>query len=219
MSLKDLPDIIAKYDFPPSGTKITPSDYGRFTLAELDFIYRVAKERVKLHSPIFQTLVLEWEVDARLMMLMLTLSARVRNRDDMTSISDNERREVRRMVESDLIGRSASIVALAYDRPTPTNRVTISTKEAVHIPYGLQKDEDALVVFLGAHARERLRRFVYHEVDEMLLVDNERRFDPHPKLSLEYTFRANGDVETKDLTKSECIGTVGGFTKPIKGIR
>lgn len=162
----------------------SPGDYGTLTMYELHWIYTVARERVKLHSPIFQSLVLEWEVSPQFMMLMLRLSARVRNRDDLVAISDNERREVRRMVESDLIGRSAPIVALAYDRPTHANIVSIVTNEAVRIPPGLHTDEEALVTFLSHHAREKLHAFVRHEVDEMLLVNNERRFDPHRSFTL-----------------------------------
>ncbi len=209
MSLKDLVllNVLEAPSQPQEGTKICPGDYGTYTMYELQRIHDATK-RVKLHSPIFQTLTLEWEVSVQFMMLMLRLSARVRNRDDLVSISDLEMRErVREMYRDGHPAYGTPFGEQTFRAPPP-NLVVISTKEPVRIPSGLHKDEDALVVFLGCHARERLRWFVYHEVDEMLLVDNERKFDPHPKLAINYTFKANGDVVTEDNSKP-----IGGFKR------
>ena len=133
------------------------------TIAEMHRVMTVAK-RVTLHHPVFSSVRFQWDI--RNYGLVIVGEALVKDRNDASAY---------------LRGRDPRTgEPYGLDPYVTDKKIKIENMKTVHIPDGLLRgDEDLLLDFLTHVARNFLYEFVRHEVDEMLMFDGQRVFDPH----------------------------------------
>lgn len=156
--------------------------YEPFTPAEMNYVYLVAREGVKLKHPIFTHVELDWEVDRRRWQLEVVVRAKVPNRDAPSrdapspSIFDEPRPSFEDSVNAlESIVRHGRIPESMFLIPVvATFPIYFADRSLLAIDR-----RDDLIRYLAAKARSALRNMVSHEVDEMLMVEGERIFDPH----------------------------------------
>jgi hypothetical protein len=148
----------------PSGTKLVT-----LTHAELDHALAVAR-RVRLAAKVYEQVEIEWWIDPRFNALVIVTRANVFPRDARPEDSEDDRLESWDARPGSCGGHN---LAAPQRLPIKGRKPIRLTSEMIWGPVG------NLLDFLANEARQALREMVWHEVDELLLVDDERRFDPH----------------------------------------
>lgn len=146
---------------------------------ELQRVLLFAK-RIRLQHPVFGSIRFEWRATFS-GELEMCITSKAPNRDQLSSISENEQR-YQRMSLAEASAQSFAVYreqAMAMPRIRPPEIIDVQTSAIVYLRREQLNNERELLYYLQTWARDQLHKMAMHEVDEQHLIDNERTYDPH----------------------------------------
>jgi hypothetical protein len=149
------------------------------THAELDHALTVAR-RVRLAAKVYEQVEIEWQIDPRFNALMIITRADVFPRDARPEDSEDDRLEAYLAHVPPEFGCDLRTLRNVRPNFAAPQRLPVKGGKPIRLTSGMiWGPVETLLDYLANEARQALREMVWHEVDELLLVDDERCFDPH----------------------------------------